>query len=90
MKKRVSTLSEIKNLGKTSESWLNEIGVYTLDDLRALGSIHAYVLLKERGFNVSMNMLYAMEGALLGIHWNKLPNEIKAELREAIKTRMRT
>jgi len=32
-------------------------------------------------------MLYAMEGALLGIRWDKLPVDIKFELREAVKTK---
>jgi DNA transformation protein and related proteins len=85
MRKRVSQLSETRNFGKTSGAWLNSIGVYSIEDLRRMGSIRAFVLLKEHGFNVSMNMLYAMEGALLGIHWKKLPGGIKAELREAVK-----
>ena len=87
MKKRVSTLSQHENFGVTSERWLNAIGVYSIEDLRKCGSVHAYRLLKDQGLNVSTNMLYAMEGALLGIRWDKLPVDIKFELREAVKTK---
>lgn len=83
--KRASPISDLKNFAKTSERWLNEIGVYTKEDLKRLGSIHAYRLLKERGFNVSLNMVYAIEATLLDLHWQELPSDLKAELREAIR-----
>jgi DNA transformation protein len=81
---RRSELSDLKNFGPTSQQWLNAIGVYTKSDLVRLGSIHAYRLMKDRGFNVTMNMVYAMEGAILGMRWDELPEKLKAELRVAI------
>jgi len=84
MRKDDSELSELTNLGPTSRQWLNAIGVYTKSDLVRLGSIHAYWLMKERGFNVTMNMVYAMEGAILSMRWDELPGELKAELQSAI------
>lgn len=85
MRKKGSRISDLKNFGKTSERWLNEIGVHTKADLKKLGSVHAYRLLKERGFNVSLNMAYAIEATLLDLHWRELPSDLKAELREAIR-----
>ncbi len=84
MKERRSELSELTNFGPTSEQWLNAIGVYTKSDLVRLGSIHAYWLMKERGFNLTMNMVYAMEGAILSMKWDELPENLKAELQTAI------
>jgi len=86
MKERISELSRLKNIGPTSECWLNSIGVYTVEDLRRLGSIPAYTLLKENGFNVSLNLVFAIEATLLGLHWRELPGDIKAELRTSIKS----
>ena len=81
---RHSELSELTHFGPTSQQWLNAIGVYTKAELVRLGSIHAYWLMKERGFNVTMNMVYAMEGAILGMRWDELPEKLKAELQAAI------
>jgi DNA transformation protein len=39
---KASTLSQLKNIGKTVETRLNEIGVYTKADLKQLGSVKAY------------------------------------------------
>jgi hypothetical protein len=84
MTKKHSELSGLKNLGPKSEEWLNAIGVHTKSDLIRLGSIHAYRLMKDAGFNVSLNLLYAMEGVILGTRWDELPEKLKAELQAAI------
>lgn len=84
MKGRHSEISGLENFGPKSQEWLNAIGVHTKSDLVRLGSIHAYRLMKERGFNVTMNMVYAMEGTILGIRWDELPEKLKAELQVAI------
>lgn len=85
MKKRITKLSDLKNFGPKSTEWLNAIGVYTKADLRRLGSVTIYRLLKEQGYNVSLNMVYAIEGALMDVHWNKLPLDVKAELKKMVK-----
>ncbi|HCA81609.1 MAG TPA: competence protein TfoX [Bacteroidetes bacterium] len=81
---RHSELSDLTSFEPTSRRWLNAIGIYTRSELVRLGSIHAYWLMKERGFNVTMNMVYAMEGAILGARWDELPEKLKAELQAAI------
>jgi hypothetical protein len=84
MTKKRSELTELKSLGPTSEHWLNGIGVYTKRDLVRLGSIHAFRLMKESGFKVTLNLVYAMEGVILGVRWDELPGKLKAELQAAI------
>ena len=74
-------LAGLKNLGPTSARWLHHIGVRTRADLAELGSVGAYLLLREQGYRVSLNLVYAIEAALLDIHWTHLPRELKAELR---------
>ncbi len=85
MKKRTTKLSDLKNFGPKSTEWLNAVGVYTKADLRRLGSVTIYRLLKERDYPVSLNLVYAIEGALMDVHWNELPSEVKAELKEMVK-----
>jgi DNA-3-methyladenine glycosylase I len=65
--------------------------VHTDRDLEQLGSIDAYRLLKNHGFNASLNLVYAIEGALRGCAWQRLPSKLKSELKaraaEALKPR---
>ena len=83
--KRVSELSSLRNLGGSSEQWLNEIGVFTRSDLERIGSVEVYRILKERGYPVSLNLVWGIEGALADIGWRELSEEIKASLRQQIK-----
>ena len=73
-------LIELKNLGKTSVQWLNAVGIRTLEQLREVGSVNAYCKVRDRGFKVSKVLLYALEGALIGAHWNELDNDYKRRL----------
>ncbi len=73
-------LIETKNLGKTSVQWLNAVGIRTLEQLHEVGSVAAYCKVRDRGFKVSKVLLYAMEGALIGAHWNELDNDYKQRL----------
>ncbi|WP_049723834.1 TfoX/Sxy family protein [Gilvimarinus polysaccharolyticus] len=75
-----SELLELKNLGMASVNILRAIGVNNYDDLQQLGAVNAYCRILERNINVSKVMLYALHGALLDIHWNDLPADVKANL----------
>lgn len=75
-------IDAMRNLGPQSRSWLAEIGIGSEAELRAIGSVEAFLRLKfALGRKVSLLMLYAMEAALLGIDWRHLPEETKAALR---------
>jgi DNA-3-methyladenine glycosylase I len=84
-------VAQLPNLGPTSSQWLAAIGVHTRRDLEKLGSIDAYRLLKQQGYNASLNLVYAIEGALRGLDWNRLPAKLKVELKaraaDALKPR---
>ena len=70
----------MKNLGKTSVQWLWAVGIQSPEQLRTIGAAEAYRRVKARGFRVSKVLLYALEGALLDVHWGELSNEQKATL----------
>lgn len=74
-------LTRLPNLGPASADWLAAVGVRTARDLERLGSINAYRLLKGHGYPASLNLVYAIEGALRGLAWNRLPATLKAELK---------
>lgn len=63
-------LSKLKGLGPKSEKNLNEIGIYTKEDLEKIGAVKALIKLKkECRIKPSLNFLYAMVGALENKSW---------------------
>lgn len=75
-----SELLQLKNLGMASVNILRAIGVNTYGDLQELGAVGAYLRIKDRDINVSKVMLYALQGALMDVHWNDLDPQLKSQL----------
>ena len=71
---------KLRNIGPKSMAWLRQTGVRTLDDLKAVGALAAYVRVKRAGFKPSLNLLYALEGAILDCHWQEIPDERRSDL----------
>lgn len=80
MSQSQSDLLALKNLGAASVNILHAVGINNYDDLKNTGSVNAYTKIKGRGINVSKVMLYALEGALLNVHWNELDDSLKSDL----------
>jgi DNA transformation protein and related proteins len=79
-------LSKLKGIGPKTRSWLEEIGIHSIEDLRRLGAVETYKRLKAaRPREVSLNALYGLEAALTDTHWLHLPDEVKAELRAQVQ-----
>ncbi len=70
----------LKNLGTASVNILHAVGVNTYDDLSQVGAVETYRRIKARGIHVSKVMLYALQGALMDVHWNDLSPDLKAQL----------
>jgi hypothetical protein len=54
-------------------AWLRQTGVRSLEDLKPVGALAAFVRVKRAGFRPSLNLLYALEGAILDCHWQEDP-----------------
>ena len=79
-------LIRLKNIGPASVRQLREAGIEDEAALRKLGAIAAYRRLKHAfPREVSVVMLYALEGALRGRHWNQLPPGVMQRLQAAAK-----
>ena len=68
------------NIGGKSAAWLRQVGLRTWDDVNAIGAVDAYLRVKRAGFKPSLNLLYALEGALIGCHWQQVAMDRRAEL----------
>ena len=74
---------KLRNVGPKSAAWLRQVGLRTREDLEAAGPVEAYMRVRRAGFRPSLNLLYALEGALLDCHWQEVPDERRKELVEA-------
>lgn len=75
-----SELLGLKNLGVASVNILHAVGIRSREDLQRLGSVKTYLKIQKRGIRVSRVMLYALEGALLDVHWKDLDPALKRQL----------
>lgn len=60
---------------------LSELGITDLPALRACGAVVAFLLLKSAGRTPTNRVLYALEAAVRGIHWNQLTDAEREALR---------
>ena len=74
------TAEKLRNIGPKSMAWLRQTGVRTLEDLKGVGALAAFVRVKRAGFKPSLNLLYALEGAILDCHWQEIPDSRRSEL----------
>jgi len=72
----------IPNVGPAARRWLREVGVATRGDLERKGSVATFRAVRANGRRASVNLLYALEGALLGLRGDLLPEVVRANLRE--------
>jgi DNA transformation protein len=84
-------LTSLKNIGPASASQLREVDIADAATLRKLGAVAAYRRLKHAfPREVSLLMLYALEGALRDCHWNSLPEGVKDRLKRSAERQSRS
>lgn len=71
---------KLRNIGPKSSAWLRQVGLHTAEELAETGPLEAFMRVKRAGFKPSLNLLYALEGALQDCHWQEVPGERRAEL----------
>ena len=81
------SISELPNLGPKSQAALAAAGITTVAQLRRLGSVAAYAKTRRAGANVSLNLLWALEGALTGLAWQVVAREHRTSLLLALEQR---
>ena len=76
----MSSAPKIRNVGPKSAAWLRQVGVRTEAEVKQLGAMEVFMKVKKAGFKPSLNLLYALEGAVQDCHWTALSDERKSEL----------
>ncbi|MDL5366136.1 TfoX/Sxy family protein [Xanthomonas sp. NCPPB 2654] len=77
---------KLRNIGPKSAAWLRQVGLRTQEDLAAAGAVGAFLKVKRAGFKPSLNLLYSLEGALTGCHWQELPEARRTQLLAELDT----
>jgi hypothetical protein len=71
---------KLRNIGPKSAAWLRQVGLRTEADIVAIGPVEAYMRVRRAGFKPTLNLLYALEGALCGCHWQDVPEPRRQQL----------
>ena len=80
-------LVELKNIGKKISGRLNEVGIYSEEELRVIGPVKAHQLISEKYPDETLAVcyyLYSFEGALCDKHWNDIGDKHKQALKKAL------
>lgn len=73
-------LSKLRNLGGRSQDMLAAAGITTASQLRAKGAAAAFMAVKRAGCTPSLNLLWAIEGALTDRDWKEVAREDRLSL----------
>jgi DNA transformation protein len=73
-------IEDLKGLGPKSAAMLARAGIATVEDLRAVGAVYAFVAVKRTGERASLNLLWALESALTDRHWKDVARSERTRL----------
>jgi DNA transformation protein len=77
--------SDLPNLGPRSREMLARAGITSVEQLRRLGAVAAYCAVERAGATPSLNLLWALEGALTGVHWQQVARQHRTSLLLALE-----
>lgn len=78
----MAELTSMRNIGKEMARKLAAVGIDTPDKLREAGSKEAFFRMKVVFPEICLVHLYALEGAVADVDYNRLSGEKKRELKE--------
>lgn len=78
----MTDLMTMDNIGPVMDEKLKSVDIHSAEELIQIGSKEAFLRLKARYPNVCLVHLYSLQGAIDQILYNRLPDEVKRELKE--------
>lgn len=82
LNKYMTDIKHLRNLGPKSAEWLIAAGIETIADLRRLGAVAAFQLVRQQQPRASLNLLWALAAGLEDRDWRELLPEEKAGLKQ--------
>lgn len=78
-------LSDLPNIGKVVEEQLNQVGIFTFEELKDIGAKQAWLKIQEIDSSACIHRLLALEGAIQGVRKTDLSQKTKEDLGEFYK-----
>lgn len=75
-------LSALPNIASKLESQLADAGITAIEQLKSVGSREAWLRILANDPSACINRLYALEGAIQGVRWHNLDDDVKKSLKE--------
>jgi DNA transformation protein len=85
-RRQIDELAALANLGPRSAEALVAAGIASLADVQRLGSVAAYAQVKRVVPSVTLNLLWALEGAVSGLPWRLVAKQHRTSLLLALET----
>jgi DNA transformation protein len=85
MTTKQTAFSSLHNLGLKSQQMLLSAGIPDIEALNQLGAVRAFLKVKATGAPASLNLLWALEGAISGLHWREVAREHRTSLLLALE-----
>ncbi|WP_215781467.1 tRNA adenosine(34) deaminase TadA [Paludibacterium sp. B53371] len=67
-------------------SWLASHGIATRADLLQQGVVRTFLLFKAAGLPAGKRLLFALEAAARGVHWDQLSDQDRRQLQDSLAT----
>ena len=82
----MAALIKLKGIGPRCQALLNQVGIFTAEELREVGAIEAYLrIIEETEFSAHIALLYALVGAVEDRHWQEVAQTEKVRLRAELE-----
>jgi len=75
-------LTSLPNIAAKLEKQLNDVGIFTISQLKETGSREAWIRILARDPSACTMRLSSLEGAIRGVRWHYLDDETKASLKQ--------
>lgn len=83
------SIGKLRNLGPKSVQMLYQAGIKTVVALRELGAVDAYIQVQRSGAKPTLNLLWALEGAIRDIPWQEIAQEQRRVLLDRLDARQK-
>ncbi|CAM2738339.1 TfoX/Sxy family DNA transformation protein [Vibrio mytili] len=79
-------LKDLPNLRLATERMLKKAGIESVEQLEEEGALNAYKAIQDtHSTSVSIELLWALEGAINGTHWSVVPQTRRDELKSQLQ-----
>ena len=81
----LAELQTLRNVGPVTAEWLWAVGIASPQQLSDVGAVEAFQRIRARyGLDVTIVLLYALEGAIFDEYVDQIPEEVRAQLRSRV------